>query len=63
MKTVYRGRHRNGVFVGDQDLFCAWGEPVELPDDLAAQLIAEYPNDFGEPDPPKPARSKKDEEA
>lgn len=43
MLVVYKGRSRAGRFVRiqpDYEEYAPWGEPVELPDEIAQTLLA-----------------------
>lgn len=57
-KVIYRGRYRDGLHLGHPEgPFAPWGEPVEVDDDLAAELLAlPEPDQWESADPPtKPA--------
>ena len=53
MTTVtYKGAHTAGVEVAG--VWCEYGEPVELPDEDAAAIVAQNPDDWA---PVKPAKT------
>jgi hypothetical protein len=47
-QILYRGAQTHGVTVGPQgeETYVPHGEPVEVDDELADALLAEYPEDF-----------------
>lgn len=64
MEVVYTGRSTEGRYVQislDWDEFAPWGEPVELPDEIAHRLLTERPDEWSTPKPPKARKANSEE--
>jgi hypothetical protein len=60
MLLTYVGPDRVGVSIGDDGPWCPYGEPTEVPDDLADKVLAEQPDNF---EAAKPAKSTRKHDA
>ena len=58
MIVTYSGPRGRITRIGAHDVDVTPGAPVELPDELAAHLIATYPGEWTEQAPPKPKTPK-----
>lgn len=63
MLVVYKGRSAEGRFVQIEpgyEIPVPYGVPVELPDAIAASLLARDSGEWSTPKPPKPAKADKE---